>query len=147
MTRPLFSWLFSLSIFAIFFLALAFRLPRLHERPMHVDEAVQAFKTGLLLDENQYRYDPEEYHGPTLHYIARPILRLCGVKTFADTNETHFRAIPAIFGSLIVLLFLAMGDGLGRMSAVFAALLTAVSPAMVFYSRYYIHETYYRTYR
>jgi len=141
MTRSVSSWGFSLSIFAVFMLALGFRLPRLHERPMHVDEAVQAFKTGILLDENQYRYDPDEYHGPTLHYIARFMLRLCGVKTFADTTETQFRMIPAIFGSLLILLFLAIGDALGRPATIFAALLTAVSPAMVFYSRYYIHET------
>ncbi len=34
-----------------------------------------------------------------------------------------------------------MADGLGRPAVVVAALLTAISPAMVFYSRYYIQET------
>ena len=52
--------------------ALAFRLPRLADRPMHTDEAVQAAKFGELLDEGQYRYDPVEYHGPTLYYLTLP---------------------------------------------------------------------------
>src|SRR4029077_6645648 len=33
-----------------------------------------------------------------------------------------------------------IADGLGRRATVCAAVLTAISPAMVFYSRYYIHE-------
>jgi len=36
---------------------------------------------------------------------------------------------------------LLVGDGLGRGAALAAALLTALSPAMVYYSRYYIQET------
>jgi uncharacterized protein (TIGR03663 family) len=40
----------------------------------------------------------------------------------------------------LVLLLLLMAGGLGRGGAVYAAVLTAVSPAMVFYSRYYIQE-------
>src|SRR6185503_11572389 len=31
-------------------------------------------------------------------------------------------------------------DGLGRQAVVWAAIFTAISPAMVFYSRYFIHE-------
>jgi len=134
-------WLFPLFLLFAFALALAFRLPRLHERPMHVDEAVQAFKTGILLDQGDYCYDPEEYHGPTLHYIVKPVLRLTGTRQFKDTRETQYRAVTAVTGALLVLLFWGIGDGLGRPAAVCAAFLTAVSPAMVFYSRYYIHET------
>ena len=41
---------------------------------------------------------------------------------------------------LVVLLLLLIVDGLGPSAAVYAAILTAISPAMVFYSRYYIQE-------
>ena len=48
--------------------------------------------------------------------------------------------VPAIFGTALILLLLLVADGIGRAAVVCAAFLTAVSPAMVFYSRYYIHE-------
>jgi len=56
-------------LFAIL-LGFALRLPRLASRPMHTDEAVHAIKFGALLEENRYRYDPHEYHGPTLNYFT-----------------------------------------------------------------------------
>ncbi|MCL5099127.1 MAG: TIGR03663 family protein, partial [Candidatus Omnitrophica bacterium] len=45
--------------------ALALRLPQLSRRPMHTDESVQAIKFRGLLENGVYRYDPNEYHGPT----------------------------------------------------------------------------------
>jgi len=47
-------------------LALALRCPRLAERPMHNDEAVNAMKFGALWEHGDYKYDPNEHHGPTL---------------------------------------------------------------------------------
>ena len=52
--------------------ALAIRLPRLTFRPMHPDEANQAYKTGELLDTGAYAYDPTAHHGPTLYYLTLP---------------------------------------------------------------------------
>ena len=66
--RPAKSQLFFFSI--IILLALALRLPRLAQRPMHTDEAVHAIKFGQLLENNDYRYDHFEYHGPTLNYFT-----------------------------------------------------------------------------
>lgn len=119
---------------------LGFRLPQLDRRPMHGDEAVQAYKAGVLLDEGKYRYDPLEYHGPTLYYFAAAWARLTGHPTFDLTTERTFRLVPVIFGVALILLLWPLIDGLGRGPAVFAAALTAVSPALVFYSRYYIQE-------
>ncbi len=121
--------------------ALAFRLPRLELRPMHHDEANQAVKTGNLLDKGYYRYDPIEHHGPTLYYLTLPTLRIGGAPTFAASEEIHFRIVPVIFGVGLVLLLGLASDGLGRAGALFAGVLTAISPAMVYYSRYYIQET------
>ena len=50
------------------------------------------------------------------------------------------RIVPVFFGVLLVLLLLLLADGLGGPAVIVAAVLTAVSPAFVFYSRYYIHE-------
>ena len=46
-----------------------------------------------------------------------------------------------MFGAGLIVLLLLVADGLGRWATLGAALLTALSPAMVFYSRYYIQET------
>src|SRR6266852_1296578 len=48
--------------------ALVLRCPRLDERPMHNDEAVNAIKFGQLWEHDAYKYDPNEHHGPTLYY-------------------------------------------------------------------------------
>jgi len=120
--------------------ALLFRLPRLEQRPMHTDESVHTAKAGILIEEGEYTYDPTEYHGPTIYYFALPFVWLSGATTLVDTSEWMFRIVPVIFGVGLVLLLLLVGDGMGRWAAVIAGILTAVSPAMVFYSRYYIQE-------
>jgi len=121
--------------------AFAFRLPRLEQRPMHTDEAVHAVKLGILLDTGTYTYNPREYHGPTLYYFSLPFVWLSGAHSFADMDsEIPMRLVPVVFGAGLVLLLLLTADGIGRPAAVCAGVLTAVSPAMVFYSRYYIQE-------
>jgi uncharacterized protein (TIGR03663 family) len=121
-------------------LALSFRLPDLERRPMHTDEAVQAKKTGNLLEKNEYRYNPKEFHGPTIYYLTLPVLALSSVKTFAQSSEFHYRIVPVIFGSAMVLLLLLILDAMGGLAAPSAGLMIALSPCMVFYSRYYIQE-------
>lgn len=120
--------------------ALALRLPRLAQRPMHGDEAVHAIKFGDLLEEGVYTYNPDEYHGPTLNYLTLIPARIVSAEKLTEVSELTLRIVPVFFGALLVLLVLLMGDGLGRGAAVYAAVLTAISPAMVFYSRYYIQE-------
>jgi uncharacterized protein (TIGR03663 family) len=107
---------------------------------MHGDEAIHAEKFGQLLEEGLYRYDPHEYHGPTLNYLTLIPAWLSSAKNLTQVTEVTLRIVPIFFGVLLVLLPLLLIDGMGRAAAVCAALLTAVSPAMVFYSRYYIME-------
>lgn len=121
--------------------ALAFRLPRLAERPMHADEAVQAARSRQLWLQGRYVYDPNEFHGPTLQYATLPSLRISGAKSFAQTSETTFRITPALFGAGAILLLFLLGDALGKSATLWAGSLMAVSTAAVFFSRYYIHET------
>jgi len=120
--------------------AFLFRVPRLDQRPMHCDEAVHTVKAGAVIETGKYIYDPSEYHGPTIYYFALPFVWLRGAKSLVETDEFTFRIVPVIFGTGLVLLLLFVRDGLGTWPAVIAAVLTAVSPAMVFYSRYYIQE-------
>ena len=127
-------------ILAATIVALALRLPRLQQRPMHGDEAVHAIKFKDLLEEGVYKYDPHEYHGPTLNYFTLIPARLSSARKLTEVSEFTLRIVPVFFGVSLVLLVLLIGRGLGKSAAVYAAVLTAISPAMVFYSRYYIQE-------
>src|SRR5262249_10711002 len=55
-------------------------------------------------------------------------------------DESRFRVLTVVFGVGSILLLLWLADGLGSVGVIWAAVFAAVSPAMVFYSRYYIHE-------
>jgi uncharacterized protein (TIGR03663 family) len=127
-------------ILAATVVALVLRLPRLQQRPMHGDEAVHADKFGKLLEEGVYTYDPNEYHGPTLNYLTLIPAWLTGAEKLTQVTEFTLRIVPVFFGVCLVLLLLPITSGLGKGAAFYAAVLTAVSPAMVFYSRYYIQE-------
>ncbi len=119
----------------------AIRLPDLALRPMHADEAVQAARFRKLWLSGEYRYDPNEFHGPTLSYSTLPGVWASGARSFAETDEATYRIVTALFGCAIVILAWLLADGIGRPSMLFAACLMALSPCLVFYSRYYIHET------
>ena len=117
------------------------RLGQLEQRPMHTDEAVHAVKFGQLLEDGIYRYDRDEYHGPTLNYLTLIPARLVSAGKLTEVRESTLRIVPVFFGVALVVLVLLLMDGLGGKAAVVAAILTAISPAFVYYSRYYIQET------
>jgi uncharacterized protein (TIGR03663 family) len=120
--------------------ALFLRCPRLGERPMHNDEAVNGVKFGALSERGDYKYDPNEYHGPALAYATLALNRLTRAPDFSQLSEASLRFTTVLFGLGLVLLTPLVADALGRKGCVWGAIFTAVSPAMVFYSRYYIHE-------
>ena len=65
---------------------------------MHHDEGVNGFfLTNLLRNpDTGYRYDPTNYHGPTLYYLTLPVVKLFGLSTFA------VRLLTAAFGVGVV---------------------------------------------
>jgi len=134
-------WQLTILVCLLAVAALAVRVIDLDRRPMHADEGVQGLKFIELLEKGNYRYDPDEYHGPTLNYLTLPAAWLRGEHNRQALTETTLRLVPAVFGAGLVLLLLMVRDGLGRSATLSAALITAISPALVFYSRYYIHET------
>lgn len=115
--------------------ATALRFYALELKPLHHDEGVNGFFLTNLLRQGVYRYDPSNYHGPTLYYLTLPFVALFGLKTFV------VRAVTAAFGVATVWLVLALRRHVGAVGALTAAALVAVSPACVFYSRYFIHES------
>ena len=127
-------------LLASILLAAALRFPDLGRRPMHADEGVHADKFGTLLEGGGYAYDPSEYHGPTLYYLTLPSAWLRGETRYVDLDEVTLRLVPAVIGVALVAAHVGARSFLGAYGAAIAALLAALSPAMVFYSRYYIHE-------
>jgi uncharacterized protein (TIGR03663 family) len=125
---------------ALTLLAASLRLPSLAARPMHADEGVHADKFGTLLEGGGYAYDPAEFHGPTLYYLALLPAWLRGERRYVEIDEVTLRSVPAVLGVALVAAHLGARGFLGNAGAAIAALLAAISPAMVFYSRYFIHE-------
>ena len=136
MKRAAFGGLFLAALAAAFY----FRLTDLALRPMHHDEANQAVKFGTLLEEREYIYDKNDHHGPALYFLTLPAAKAMGRQRFVDVDEALLRTVPALFGGAILLLLLLFGRGLATEARALAALLIAVSPAMTYYSRFYIQE-------
>jgi uncharacterized protein (TIGR03663 family) len=122
-------------------LALAVRWPQLGERPMHTDEAVNAYLTGAILAGENFQYDPHDRHGPALYVVAWPLARIAGEKNFSALTETTLRLGPVLTGAATILLFAAAANQFGFLAAVIAGLLFAFGPLTVYFSRYFIHET------
>ena len=132
---------FVVVVLAALALALALRMARADLRPMHHDEANQAVKFGELLETGDYRYDRHDHHGPTLYYLTLPAAWLRGQRTLAALDERTLRAVPAVFGAGLLLLFLTLARGFGRGAVAAAVALGALSPVATFYSRFFIQES------
>jgi uncharacterized protein (TIGR03663 family) len=117
------------------------RFPELKLRPMHGDEAVNAVKFGNLLESGTYIYDPQEYHGPTLYYVTLISAWVNSFRSFQDLNEFSLRIIPVIFGILTIASLFLLKKELTNPIFIIATLLLAISPAVVYYNRYFIHES------
>jgi uncharacterized protein (TIGR03663 family) len=130
-------WLWIASCGAITVLSAALRFVALDLKPFHHDEGVNGYFLTDLYKKGVYHYDPANYHGPTLYYIALAFAKIFGLET------TTVRASVAIWGVLLVVLCFYLRPYVGRTGSLFAGLFVAVSPGMVFISRYFIHETFF----
>ncbi|MGH2474795.1 MAG: flippase activity-associated protein Agl23 [Candidatus Limnocylindrales bacterium] len=118
----------------ILLVAAALRLPELALNPFPHAEGVNGFFTTNLVRTGQYVYDPANYHGPTLYYLALASSWLFGLTTEA------MRLVPVLFGLATVGLVFPLRRYLGALPVLTAAVLLAVSPGAVYVSRYFIHE-------
>jgi uncharacterized protein (TIGR03663 family) len=130
-----------LAAIAIFIVAAGLRFTFLEQKPMHNDEGVNGNFTTQLFREGYYRYDPENYHGPSLYYLALIATKFNALFFGKDGLSTvALRIVPAIFGMGILWLILQLRRRLGNYGALGAAVLVAISPGAVYFSRYFIHE-------
>lgn len=107
---------------------------------MHVDEAVHAIKFGYLLENNFYKYDPVEYHGPTLNYLTLISAYIFGEDNLSEVTETTLRLVP-VWVSIILLVMLFLLKDIGKEYILLALILSGFSTHIVFYNRYYIQES------
>jgi len=124
---------------AITAIAAFLRFAALSMKPFHHDEGVNGWFLTTLFREGAYKYDPANYHGPTLYYIALAFSKVFG----NELNTTTVRASVAIWGVLMVVLCFYLRPYIGKIGSLFAGLFVAVSPGMVFISRYFIHEIFF----
>ena len=117
-----------------------YRFPGLGLRPMHLDEAILGIKFLEFWQSGWFDYDPKDYHGPVLHYLTLGFAWLMGWSDPAQVTGDQLRLVLAVLGMGLVLVTLMITDALGRFATGVAALLVALSPMQVFYSRYYIME-------
>jgi uncharacterized protein (TIGR03663 family) len=127
-------WFWIAGCAVITIIAAFLRFYDLRLKPFHHDEGVNGFFLTSLFREGMYKYDPANYHGPTLYYISLAFAKVFGLETIP------VRASVAIFGVLMVVLTLFLRRYLGKIGSLSAALFLALSPGMVFISRYFIHE-------
>ncbi|MGC8829763.1 MAG: flippase activity-associated protein Agl23 [Verrucomicrobiia bacterium] len=132
--------IYCIAVALVFALAILWRLPELDLRPMHNDEAVNAIKFGELWQKGSYKYDPDEYHGPTLHYFTLPLAWLSSARDFSQLSEKTLRLSPVLFSLFAIMFIWLLKEAIGKWGVVCATLFFAISPIMVFYSRYFIHE-------
>jgi uncharacterized protein (TIGR03663 family) len=101
----------------------------------HHDEAIHAWFAYRLLHEGIWAYDPS-YHGPLLYYVTAGMFWLLGDSDFTG------RIIPALLGTLIVALVYPLYrlGYLDTKQALIAALFLALSPNLVYFSRFLRHD-------
>lgn len=114
--------------------AIWFRFDQLGLKPLHHDEGVNSYFLLNLAREGKYKYDPENFHGPSLYYFA-----LASQAVFGETDFA-LRFFPALFGVLTILLLWPLRGYLGVVGTPVAALFLALSPGLTYFSRDFIHE-------
>ena len=126
----------SLAVFIIALALAAFlRFYLIGLKPLHHDESVNSHFLLTLYNEGKYQYSPENYHGPTLYYFSLLAFYVLG------KTELALRFWPAIWGVLTVALLWPLRRRLGQVGTPVAALLIALSPGLVYFSRDFIHES------
>ncbi|HET9713759.1 MAG TPA: flippase activity-associated protein Agl23, partial [Pyrinomonadaceae bacterium] len=134
-------------VIGIVLIATILRLYDLDLVPLHHDEGVNGNFLVRLVREGMYRYDPENYHGPTLYYFSAVIPWITKL-LFGSTARDNYglttftiRLIPVLFGLGTIGLIFLLRRKLGTVATLAAALMLAISPGAVYLSRYFIHES------
>lgn len=119
---------------AILLPAVFLRVYEITARPLHSDEAVNFSFVGQVERLGYYPYSHLNYHGPSLFYLMRLLMRWFG------DSELALRSATILCGILLLPALLPLRKLLSDRFVLIAVLLMALSSSLVFYSRYAIHE-------
>lgn len=109
--------------------ALVIRLWELSGRTMHYDEAIHLYYSWRLSNLEGFVHSPW-MHGPFQIELVALFLRL-----FGDTDVAA-RLAYVIFGTVLVGLPYVLRDSLGRAGALITGFMLAVSPSLLYFSRF-----------
>lgn len=131
-----------IAVIALLAAGAALRLFDLGLKPLHGDEGVNGGFLLSLFREGIYRYNPANYHGPSLYYFALLSSSINQLLSGTEGPSTlAIRAVPVVFGIGLIGLLLNFRHRLGDLGTLTAIGLIAFSPGMVYISRDFIHET------
>ncbi len=102
---------------------------------LHHDEAIHAWFSYELITKGTYLYDPM-YHGPLLYYLTGAAFSLFG------DSDLVVRLLPGVFGACIIPLIYGIYrlGWLDRNHAIWAVFFVAISPDLVYFSRFLRHD-------
>jgi uncharacterized protein (TIGR03663 family) len=119
----------------IFVAAIIVRFWQLDLKLFHHDEAIHSWFSFQLLTKSTWVYDPS-YHGPFLYFVTAGMFGLFGA------SDLVARLLPALFGVMLIpLVYCIYRIGyINRNQTLLASLFLAISPDMVYFSRFLRHD-------
>ncbi|NMB79663.1 MAG: TIGR03663 family protein [Methanomicrobiales archaeon] len=102
---------------------------------LHHDEAIHSWFSYELLTTGAWKYDPS-YHGPFLYYVTAGMFAAFG------SSDLVARILPCMFGTLLIPLVYCVYrlDYLTKNQTLLASLFIALSPDMIYFSRFLRHD-------
>ncbi len=147
----------AVAFWGIILLGAVLRFWGLGDKPLHHDESLHAYFALQLMHNNMenwlacinapanvcYRYDPL-LHGPFQFHIIALVYKISQLLGAYDhgVNTVTVRIAAATLGSVIVGLPYFLRDYIGKIGAWLACFLLAISPSMVYYSRFAREDIY-----
>ena len=134
MTRRLAEYKSLLLLGTLVLIAAVLRMWQLEIKPPHFDEGINGHFVARMWKDGYYKYDPTNFHGPLYFYFLQLGETLFGRGIFG------FRFVTGLI-SISTVVLVAMHRRFVGPAAYWAAAVTAIGTATVFYSRYAIHES------
>ncbi len=124
---------FEISFVLILIIAFFLRFFRLDLRILHHDEAINYISfIKPIIEKFQFTYYPDNFHGPLTYYLSSIIVAIFGKQII------FLRFTSALFGSLLVGLIYFLKNHFGKSAVIICSLFLAISPTMIYFSRYLI---------
>tara|TARA_Y100001970_G_scaffold42421_1_gene52881 strand:+ start:18291 stop:20552 length:2262 start_codon:yes stop_codon:yes gene_type:complete len=121
--------IYNLIFIFIFLVAFSLRLYSLGDRAVHHDESLHGYFAYQMYIGSGYE------HNPLMHGIFLFQLVSLSFFFFGD-SEFSLRFPMALVGSIIIFLPILMKDRLGHLGSIFASLMLAISPSILYFSRF-----------